>query len=127
MVFGFVCLQRYYGCSGGAESVFRGLCSSERTGHRDASHLDDPRLVHGVLTYDYFSMIRAIGDEGSALAKPADWTEVHFPAGAGDSRTNQRRAVGWPVAAGTRNYKTAILAKRTLEESHGSPQKAERR
>ena len=42
-------------------------------------HLDDPRLVHGVLTYDYFSMIRAIGDDSGELAKPADWTEVNFP------------------------------------------------
>lgn len=49
-----------------------------RSAEKGEEHLDDPRLVHGVLTYDYFSMIRAIGDEGSALAKPADWTEVHF-------------------------------------------------
>ena len=43
-------------------------------------HLDDPRLVHGVLTYDYFSMIRAIGDQADgALDKPPDWVEVRFP------------------------------------------------
>lgn len=43
-------------------------------------HMDDPRLVHGVLTYDYFSMIRAIGDQADgALDKPPDWVEVRFP------------------------------------------------
>ena len=42
--------------------------------------LDDTRLVHGVLTYDYFSMIRAIGDQADgALDKPPDWVEVRFP------------------------------------------------
>jgi hypothetical protein len=46
---------------------------------QEAGRLDGSRLVRGVLTYDYFSMIRAIVDENSALAKPADWTEVHFP------------------------------------------------
>ena len=44
-------------------------------------NLDDPRLVHGILTYDYFSMVRAIGqDGGGELAKPSDWKEVRFPA-----------------------------------------------
>ena len=41
--------------------------------------LDDPRLVHGILTYDYFSMVRAIGDSGGELGKPSTWTEVRFP------------------------------------------------
>jgi hypothetical protein len=41
--------------------------------------LDDPRLVHGILTYDYFAMIRAIGDSGGQLGKPEEWTEVKFP------------------------------------------------
>jgi hypothetical protein len=37
-------------------------------------------LVHGVLTYDYFSMIRAIGDQADGtLDKPSDWKEVPFP------------------------------------------------
>jgi hypothetical protein len=37
--------------------------------------------VHGILTYDYFSMLRAIGqDGGGELAKPTDWKEVKFPA-----------------------------------------------
>jgi hypothetical protein len=32
-------------------------------------HLDDPRLVHAVLTYDYFSMIRAIGDRQTGRSR----------------------------------------------------------
>ena len=43
-------------------------------------NLDDPRLVHGILTYDYFTIVKAIGESGGQLAKPADWTEVKFPA-----------------------------------------------
>ena len=43
-------------------------------------NLGDPRLVHGVLTYDYFSILRAIGQDGTELAKPNDWKEVRFPA-----------------------------------------------
>lgn len=44
-------------------------------------NLDDPRLVHGILTYDYFSIARAIGqDGGGELAKPSHWKEINFPA-----------------------------------------------
>src|SRR5439155_9795672 len=43
-------------------------------------NLDDPRLVHGILSYDYFSILRAIGQDGAGLAKPNDWKEVRFPA-----------------------------------------------
>lgn len=43
-------------------------------------NLDDPRLVHGILTYDYFSIVKAIGEAGGELAKPSDWKEVKFPA-----------------------------------------------
>jgi len=32
--------------------------------------LDDPRLVHGIFTYDYFSIVRAIGDAGGVLGNP---------------------------------------------------------
>jgi hypothetical protein len=41
--------------------------------------LDDPRLVHGILTYDFFAMVRAIGDSGGTLGRPTEWTEVKFP------------------------------------------------
>ena len=41
--------------------------------------MDDPRLIHGILTYDYFSMVRTIGEKNGELAKPADWTEIPFP------------------------------------------------
>jgi hypothetical protein len=37
-------------------------------------------LVHGVLTYDYFAMIRELHDAGaSTWKKPAAWTEIPFP------------------------------------------------
>jgi hypothetical protein len=41
--------------------------------------LDDPRLVHGLFTYDYFAIVRAIGDPGGVLGKNEEWTEVGFP------------------------------------------------
>jgi len=41
--------------------------------------LTDPQLVHGVLTYDYFAMVRAIGETNGALNKPSAWTEIRFP------------------------------------------------
>lgn len=39
----------------------------------------DPRVVHGFLTYDYFSIIRALGDKGGKLGQPPGWEEVRFP------------------------------------------------
>lgn len=41
--------------------------------------LNDPRLVHGIFTYDFFSIVRAIGDSGGVLGKPDQWREVRFP------------------------------------------------
>jgi hypothetical protein len=41
--------------------------------------LDDPRLVHGVLTYDYSQIFQTIGTAGGQLGTPTDWTEVKFP------------------------------------------------
>jgi hypothetical protein len=43
------------------------------------SQLDDPRLVHGIFTYDYFAIVRAIGDQGGVLGNREEWTEVRFP------------------------------------------------
>jgi hypothetical protein len=40
---------------------------------------DDPRLVQGFLTYDYFSIVRAIGEKDGKLLEPASWIEVAFP------------------------------------------------
>lgn len=41
--------------------------------------LDDPRLVHGIFTYDFFAIVRAIGDAGDVLGTSEEWTEVRFP------------------------------------------------
>jgi hypothetical protein len=40
---------------------------------------DDPRLVHGFLTYDHFSIFRALGETAGSLGQPPTWTEVRFP------------------------------------------------
>ena len=37
-------------------------------------------LVHGVLTYDYFAMIRVLHDVGSATwNRPTAWTDIPLP------------------------------------------------
>jgi hypothetical protein len=37
-------------------------------------------LVHGVITYDYFAMIRVLHPQGSSgWQQPTDWTDVPFP------------------------------------------------
>jgi len=46
---------------------------------KGVQQLDDPRLIHGILTYDYFQMIRAIREKNGELAKPDDWTPIAFP------------------------------------------------
>ena len=38
----------------------------------------DPRLVQGLLTYDFFAFIRTLEQSGT-LTQPTDWTEVQFP------------------------------------------------
>lgn len=40
--------------------------------------LGDPRLLHGILTYDFFAFIRTL-EEGGTLTRPNDWNEVLFP------------------------------------------------
>ncbi len=40
---------------------------------------DDPRLVQGFLTYDYFAIIRALEEKDGKLAQPKSWVEVRFP------------------------------------------------
>jgi len=40
----------------------------------------DRSLIHGVITYDYFAMIRVLHPVGaSAWLQPTDWTDVPFP------------------------------------------------
>jgi hypothetical protein len=40
----------------------------------------DHILIHGVLTYDYFAMIRELHDQGAPTWKhPATWTDIPFP------------------------------------------------
>ena len=38
-----------------------------------------PRLVDGFLTYDYFFIIRALGEKDGKFGQPPAWVEVRFP------------------------------------------------
>lgn len=41
-------------------------------------NLDDPRLVHGILTYDYFAILRTLEQNGQ-LSRSTEWLQVRFP------------------------------------------------
>lgn len=40
--------------------------------------LTDPRLVHGIFTYDFFAMVRRL-EQGGTFTRPTDWTPIEFP------------------------------------------------
>jgi hypothetical protein len=40
---------------------------------------DDPRLVHGILTYDYFQIMRVLQQGAATLGKNESWVEIAFP------------------------------------------------
>lgn len=42
-------------------------------------HANARLLLHGMFTYDYFSIIRSIESSDGSLGKPADWTPVKHP------------------------------------------------
>jgi hypothetical protein len=46
---------------------------------RGQQQLTDPKLVHAILSYDFFAMVRAIGEANGVLNKPVSWTEIKFP------------------------------------------------
>ena len=60
---------------------------------------DDPRLVHGILTYDYFSIIRALGDVAGKLGQTERVDGGPFPYGAHHPGANDTHSLGAVSAA----------------------------
>ncbi len=58
--------------------------------------MDEDRVfLHGMLSYDYFSMVKALRDQGTGRrAKPRAWQQIEFPIAMvvfGESEVGARR------------------------------------